>query len=114
MLAEGRLLTEMSDRGIRVSDVLVTGLEGRDGKAARLLLAQGNTTTKQPEFHRVTTQRTACQFDLSAFDKAQRHQAQYLRIRRVNRCDGAFLSPFQGCERFAVSIHNYRFLSWFR
>jgi len=70
MLAEGRRLTEMSDNGIRVSDVLVTGLEGRDGEAARLLLAQGNTTTKQAEFHRVAAQRTAREFNLGTLNKA--------------------------------------------
>ena len=98
MLAVGCRLTEMSDMGMRVSEALDTRLEGRDGKAARLLLAQGNAAPEQPEFHRVATYGGTGELDFRALDKTQRHQALHLRISRVDRRDDAFLSAFQGRE----------------
>jgi len=106
MLATGCRLTEMSDSGIRVSVALVTRLLRRDGKAACLLLAERDATTEQAEFHRVTAQRTAGQFDLGALDEPQHHQALDLRVADIDCSNDPFLAPFHGCECFTVTVHS--------
>lgn len=106
MLALGSRRTEMSDKGMRVSVALVNGLARRDGKAPGLLLAERNTATEQTELHRITAECAACEFDFGTFHKAKHHQALDQRVRRIDCCDDPFLATFQGCERFAITVHS--------
>ena len=92
MLAFGCRLTGMSCRRIRVSLRLVTRLERRDGKVPGLFLAKRNARPEETEFHRVTTDSRTGEFDFSALNEPQHHQALNLRIRWVNRCYDAFLA----------------------
>ena len=47
----------------------------------------------------------AVAYCFGTLNEAEHHQALHLRVGCIDRGDGAFLTTFQGCERFAVTVH---------
>src|SRR5210317_623954 len=76
MLASARRLTGIWLAGTRISLLLVTARRyRRHGELPGLLLAKRDTSTEQPEFHGITTERGARQFHDHPFHETERHQA---------------------------------------
>ena len=89
--------------GTRISVDLVTSRYRRNLEVPCVFLTQGNATTKQPKFHRVSTDRCARVLKLGTFDKAENHESQNLRIRGIHEVDNALLTALERGERIAVN-----------
>ena len=106
MLTSVRFATVISLTGTRVSVDLVTSRYGCNVKVLSMLLAQRDTATEKPEFHRIATDRGTCVLDFGALHEPKHHQALDLRVRGIDCLDNAFLAAFQGGQCAAISCHN--------